>query len=75
MIDKEKKHPMFTKQVMKTIAGEDVEVMLPIGEYSIYELELEMNMCLNDKARAEERITFLQKQIDVIMETQIVEGD
>ena len=74
-INRERKHQMFSKQVMKAITGEDVEVMIPIGEYSIGELELEMNMCLYDIARNQERVTFLQKQIDVIMETQIVEVD
>jgi hypothetical protein len=70
MINREKKFQMFNKQVMKTITGEDVEVAVPIGEFSIQELEQQMGMFFNDKARADERINFFQKQIDMIIEEQ-----
>lgn len=70
MINREKKYQMFNKQMMKTVTGEDVEVAVPIGEFSIQELEQQQSMFINDKMRAEERIEFYQKQIDMIIKEQ-----
>lgn len=75
MINREKKFQMFTKQVMKTVTGEDVEVAVPLGEFSIQELEQQMGMYINDKMRAEERIEFYQKQIEMIIKEQTENPD
>ncbi len=70
MINREKKFQMFNKQVMKTVTGEEVEVAVPIGEFSIQDLEIQLGMFLNDKSRAEENIDYLKKQIDMIITEQ-----
>jgi hypothetical protein len=70
MINREKNFQMFNKQVMKTVTGEDVEVAVPIGEFNIQELEQQIGMYYNDKTRADERIGFIQNQIDMIIKEQ-----
>jgi hypothetical protein len=70
MINREKKFQMFSKQIMKSVTGDDVEIAVPIGNFSIQDLEQEMGMFINDKQRAEERIAFYQNQINKIIEEQ-----
>jgi len=72
-IDREKKFPMFTKQIMKTVDWVDVEVAIPLWEFNIQYLEQQVGMHLNDKARAEERILFFQARIDDIIAEQTKE--
>lgn len=70
MINREKKFKLFEKRMMETTSGEQVEIAIPIGEFSIEELEQQMGMFYNDKARAEERIKFFESQIQLIIEEQ-----
>jgi hypothetical protein len=66
-INKEKKFQMYNKQVMKSVNGEEVEVAVPLGEYSIGDLEQQQNIYRNEKVRCEEQIVFIQKQIDMLV--------
>lgn len=69
-LDKEKKFPMFTKQTMMSVAGEEVEVAVPLGSYSIRDLEEQQNIASMEIQRNRDIFNDLQKKIDLITDEQ-----